>query len=158
MAAKYDFRTIAQRGGNFGERIGSILNDARLREAGRIAIVGSDSPTIPADYIEKSLELLKRREVVLGPAFDGGVYLIGLATPFHREVLAGEISWGTEKVYFEMKEICDSYGLSTAVLPAWYDVDTVRDLHLARSHLEILTRSEQARAPHTRDCLRSMDF
>jgi len=59
--------------------------------------------------------------VVLGPAIDGGYYLIGLKRPHRR--LFEDIAWSTEGVYQQTAERAASIGLELVALPAWYDVD-----------------------------------
>ena len=65
--------------------------------------------------------------VVLGPATDGGYYLIGLKHP-HRELFQ-DIDWSTERVYRQTAERAASIGLELVTLPAWYDVDDAVSLN-----------------------------
>ena len=86
-------------------------------------LVNSDSPTLPTSLLTDAITSLRTPgdRVVLGPATDGGYYLIGLKHP-HRH-LFHEIAWSTEQVYRQTAERAASIGLELVTLPAWYDVD-----------------------------------
>ena len=80
--------------------------------------------------------------MVLGPASDGGYYLIGLKHP-HRELFAG-IAWGTDTVAKATCERAAEIGLATTLLPDWYDVDDVEALRWLQE--ELAGRSHRFRA------------
>jgi uncharacterized protein len=83
-------------------------------------------PSLPLDYYAQALALLETNDLVLGPALDGGYYLIGLKRTV-PELLAG-IPWSTERVLAMTQEKAMALGLTTALLPPWRDVDTIEDL------------------------------
>ena len=91
-------------------------------------LVNADSPTLPTSLLVDALTSLHATgdRVVLGPATDGGYYLIGLKHP-HRQ-LFHEIDWSTERVYRQTAERARSIGLELVTLPAWYDVDDAASL------------------------------
>lgn len=91
-------------------------------------LVNADSPTLPTSLLVEAITNLRapNDRVVLGPATDGGYYLIGLKHP-HRH-LFHDIDWSTERVYRQTAERAASIGLELVTLPAWYDVDDAASL------------------------------
>lgn len=91
-------------------------------------LINADSPTLPPSVLVDALTRLRAPgdRVVLGPATDGGYYLIGLKHP-HRQ-LFHDIAWSTEQVYRQTAERASSIGLELVTLPAWYDVDDAASL------------------------------
>jgi uncharacterized protein len=92
-------------------------------------LVNADSPTLPTSLLVDAITSLRAPgdRVVLGPATDGGYYLIGLKHP-HRH-LFHEIAWSTERVYRQTAERAANIGLELVTLPAWYDVDDPASLN-----------------------------
>jgi uncharacterized protein len=92
-------------------------------------LVNADSPTLPASILVEAIEALRRPgdRVVLGPASDGGYYLIGLKQP-HRRLFEG-IAWSTERVLRQTVERARSIALDVVTLAPWYDVDDATSLH-----------------------------
>jgi uncharacterized protein len=91
-------------------------------------LVNADSPTLPTSLLMEAITSLRAPgdRVVLGPATDGGYYLIGLKH-VHRQ-LFHDIAWSTERVYRQTTERAASSGLEVVTLPAWYDVDDAASL------------------------------
>ncbi len=92
-------------------------------------LVNADSPTLPSSLLTDAFTSLRAPgdRVVLGPATDGGYYLIGLKHP-HRH-LFHDIAWSTERVYRQTAERAATIGLELVTLPAWYDVDDAASLN-----------------------------
>lgn len=90
---------------------------------GAVCLVNADSPTLPTAFLVEAAETLRLPgdRVVLGPAWDGGYYLIGLKFP-HRHLFEN-IDWSTERVVQQTLERAARLGLAVATLPLWYDVD-----------------------------------
>ena len=88
-----------------------------------VCLVNADSPTLPTEVLVEAVRRLQEPgdRVVLGPAADGGYYLIGLKQ-FHRRLFE-EIDWSTEQVYRQTLVRAREIGVSVASLPVWYDVD-----------------------------------
>jgi rSAM/selenodomain-associated transferase 1 len=120
----------------------------------RVLALGSDSPSLPAAYMDKALALLEEREVVIGPSADGGYYLIGLRQPA-PELFAG-IAWSTGRVLAQTLERLGPRSLG--LLPMWYDVDTPQDAGLLKVHLEALARAGINSGTHTLRVLRELEF
>jgi hypothetical protein len=104
----------------------SLLHAARdLFGAGytSVCLVNADSPTLPTEFLVETTRRLRESgdRVVLGPAADGGYYLIGLKQ-FHRRLFE-EIDWSTDRVFRQTLARAGELGVTVLPLPAWYDVD-----------------------------------
>jgi rSAM/selenodomain-associated transferase 1 len=133
LAAR-DWRLKEQSAGDLGQRMASLFSEAFKCGTRRCVLIGSDSPTLPEDYLTKAFELLERVPLVLGPARDGGYYLIG-ARGSVPPVFEG-IEWGTDRVLQQTIRRLQSAGVSFALLPEWYDIDTAEDLERLRQELQ----------------------
>jgi uncharacterized protein len=127
-----DYELWPQPDGSLGERLHAFF-DTHLAAADRAVVIGSDSPTLPAEFATRALELLGERDCVLGPAADGGYYLIALRRPC--PALFEGIDWGTPRVLEQAVDRLRQAGLSLHLLPVWYDVDTPDDLAFLRGDL-----------------------
>jgi uncharacterized protein len=100
-------------------------------------LINADSPTLPTSLLVDAITCLSAPgdRVVLGPATDGGYYLIGLKHPHRR--LFHDIAWSTDRVYRQTAERAASIGLELVTLAPWYDVDDAASLSwLCRELLE----------------------
>jgi hypothetical protein len=142
-----------QRGEGLGERLEHAFADLFARGYSGVLVIGSDLPTLPPEYLQRARsELLTRDDpVVLGPARDGGYYLIGLRKP-HPELFSG-IAWSTASAFAATVAIATSAGLPVSLVPEWYDVDSVEDLRGISAPL----RPEAHRARHTERFLERLD-
>ena len=125
------FPGIRQEGDDLGERLYRALSEAAA-DASAVAALGSDHPTLPLELVHLAFAKVEGgADVVLGPAEDGGYYLIALragapdAVP--RRLFAG-VEWSTERVLPATLERCRELGLAAELLPAAADVDTPADL------------------------------
>ena len=123
------FGLLAQASGDLGDRLAACL--AGLLEAGadRVAIVGADTPYIPAASYRRAFALLDEADVVLGPALDGGYYLVA-AKAARPELFVG-VPMGTEVVLAETLTRAARGGLLVALLSPLRDLDRVEDLAAA---------------------------
>lgn len=111
--------------------LGGRLEDAfeRLRALGYegIVVMGSDAPDLPLSSITAAFaQMEKGKQVVFGPAEDGGYYLVALRCGCGE--LFREIPWSTPLVLERSLERAHAAGLSVGLLPPWYDVDAFDDL------------------------------
>jgi glycosyltransferase A (GT-A) superfamily protein (DUF2064 family) len=104
-----------------------LLTEALLGGSQRAVIMDSDSPTLPATYLRRAFDNLADADVVLGPTRDGGYYLIGVKQP--QPGLLREVQMSTPRVLADTLALAEANGLSVSLLPTWYDVDTIGDLH-----------------------------
>jgi rSAM/selenodomain-associated transferase 1 len=114
-----------QSGLDLGERMASAFS-AVLKEVDQAVIIGSDCLELTAGIIDKAFSTLKRKDAVIGPARDGGYYLLGIKQ-FHPELFAGK-QWSTSTVYPYTIADLRALGLSYTTLPVLSDIDDVDDL------------------------------
>jgi uncharacterized protein len=114
-------RCRPQRGADLGDRMANAVAEC----GGPVVVIGADTPHVPAARLEEAVQALAgAADLVLGPADDGGYYLIGLRAPT-RAVFAG-VAWGTSRVLAET--LARAGGLRTLLLEPCFDVDTPADL------------------------------
>jgi rSAM/selenodomain-associated transferase 2/rSAM/selenodomain-associated transferase 1 len=127
------FTYKSQGKGTIGQRMQRAIRDGFQNGSAAIVIVGSDIPEITSATIEGAFEALKHSKLVLGPAGDGGYYLIGLhkaAENFSFPELFKSISWGTHQVLFQTIAAADRLGIDYALLDTLNDVDRPDDLSI----------------------------
>jgi hypothetical protein len=148
-----DFEHFVQSGSDLGARLDNALNEYLRRGYRHVAIMNSDGPTLPLACLVAAFEALAGdADVVLGPAEDGGYYLIGLKRPAPR--LLREVRMSTPHAAAETLALAAEDGLEVALLPTWYDVDDAASL--ARLEAE-LAGTPAGVAVHTRAFLRLRD-
>jgi rSAM/selenodomain-associated transferase 1 len=118
---------ICQEGASLGERLDHLLTQALAGGSARAVVMDSDSPTLPACYVTQAFDRLTSSDVVLGPTQDGGYYLIGLKQP--QPHLLRQVQMSTPYVLADTLALAEATGLTVSLLPTWYDVDTIDDLH-----------------------------
>jgi rSAM/selenodomain-associated transferase 1 len=117
-----------QKGSDLGKRMAGALSEAAGLGYERLLLLGSDCPSITPTIIEQSLTALDDHDLVLGPAYDGGYYLIGLCADLPPGPLLTAIDWGTKKVLRQTLERAEEIGLSRFLLPRLHDIDRPEDL------------------------------
>jgi rSAM/selenodomain-associated transferase 1 len=133
------FGLTPQPDGDLGQRLVGFVTQQLEAGAETIVVVGADSPTLPVEYVERAFAELERADVVLGPATDGGYYLLGCGR--RLPPLFEGVAWGGSRVLAETVERLSDPGWRLAVLPPWYDVDTPEGWDMLRGHLAALRRS-----------------
>ena len=125
-------RCRAQDGGDLGERMARAFAAEFMDGDGAVAMIGADIPHVPAAvFAETAAALGANADVVLGPAEDGGYYLVGLSVP--APVLFADVAWGTRGVLATTLARAREAGLRTHLLPPTFDVDEPADIErLAR--------------------------
>ena len=122
---KADWNSRPQGGCDLGHRLQSAFERAFATGVKRAVIIGSDCPAVTVQDIYEAWESLRTHDVVLGPASDGGYWLIGSNRPLPQ--LFEDIAWSTEKVFAETIARVRRDGLSVRVLRELSDVDTESD-------------------------------
>jgi rSAM/selenodomain-associated transferase 1 len=152
------FALLPQRGDSFGERLLFAAQDILALGFASVCLIDSDSPTLPRAALQQAVRELSRPgdRLVLGPADDGGYYLIGIKHP-HAQLFEG-IAWSTAAVFKQTCQRARAARLEVVELPRWYDVDDAAGLALLESELLDGIRPAFARfngyaAPHTRGFL-----
>ncbi|WP_193198349.1 TIGR04282 family arsenosugar biosynthesis glycosyltransferase [Nostoc sp. MG11] len=120
--------------GDLGSRMARSLFDAFESGAKEVMIIGTDCPGVNAQILAIAFEQLQAFDLVLGPAIDGGYYLIGLRQPIPE--LFVNIEWGTAQVFQKTVEIAQLLNLSPVYLPTLADVDRPEDLPIWEQTLE----------------------
>ena len=105
-------------------------------------LIGSDSPTLPVEYVESAFRLLRESDVVLGPTEDGGYYLVGASR--NAVGIFQNIEWSTSRVWEQTVARLHELQLSYQSLPQWYDVDELADLVRLRDELRELSSDNVA--------------
>ncbi|HXX39183.1 MAG TPA: TIGR04282 family arsenosugar biosynthesis glycosyltransferase [bacterium] len=154
------FRLVPQRGDGFGDRLASGVADLLAAGYASACLIDSDSPTLPSAALADAAAALARpgERMVLGPADDGGYYLIGLTRS--RPELFADIAWSTDRVLAETIARARELGLDVELLPRWYDVDDGPSL--VRLCEELFADDEATGmrpgygAPHSRQFLRGL--
>jgi rSAM/selenodomain-associated transferase 1 len=131
-----------QGGGDLGSRIERVLKRA-LKSSAVVMLVGADSPGLPNARLEAALDCLKTHDSVLGPAEDGGFYLLGLKRC--PDGLLADLPWSRENTCEKTASRLKEKGLSTAFIEPWFDVDRAEDAF----RLYELLKSGEISAPAT---------
>lgn len=111
--------------GDLGARLQRAFREHFTAGASRVVVIGSDCPDITVGDIQAAWAALSERDVVLGPATDGGYWLVGLRKP--QPGLFGGISWSTALVLGQTLRHAQRRGLSVRLLRKLGDVDTAGD-------------------------------
>lgn len=112
--------------GDLGTRMAKAFKVAFEANMDRVVTIGTDCPGLNAQLLAKAFQELHQHDLALGPAIDGGYYLIGLRC--FIPLLFQGIAWGTAEVFQQTVEIAKTLGLSIAYLPPLADVDRPEDL------------------------------
>lgn len=122
--ANIDHKNAIQPEGDLGQRMAAAFQE-NLRYYGRVIIIGSDNPELQTHHLNTAFEHLKEKDVVIGPAKDGGYYLLGMRA--YQPALFQGISWSTDKVWEQTVSKIQQLSLSYAKLPVQNDIDTYED-------------------------------
>jgi hypothetical protein len=144
-AAQGRFELQPQGEGDLGQRMEAFFKEQMGRGANPTVIIGADSPTLPLEYIADAFEL--GADVVLGPAKDGGYYLLGCGALGVPPIFDG-IAWGTAGVLAETVRRLAEWHVH--LLPPWSDVDTLADWQALCGHIVAMRRAGiDPRVPRT---------
>lgn len=123
-----------QCGGDLGEKMAHAL-ESGLQSSDGALVVGSDAPSLPASYLATAARALEVADLVLGPATDGGYYLVGCRRSV-PPIFEG-VRWSTPHVLADTLERATRAGCQVHLLPPWFDVDEAEDLALLRLQLRV---------------------
>lgn len=132
---------LLQQGSDLGERMHHAVSDVLARGYDSCVLIGADAPELQPSDVEAAFEALGESDIVLGPARDGGYYLIGMRHP-HAEVFDVR-EYGQDGVLEDTMRNASRLSLSCRTLRPLHDLDTPEDLYelLARSNVDKHTRS-----------------
>jgi glycosyltransferase A (GT-A) superfamily protein (DUF2064 family) len=135
-------RVEPQPEGNLGERLNAVDHAVRSRGAQRTIFMGTDAPSLTVDDLLEASKALGRADIVLSPARDGGVTLMGsrVAWPDLRD-----LPWSEPTLGRALEQCCRLCGLDVSRIRSSYDIDEERDLVTARDQLAADTRPARRR-------------
>lgn len=142
-----DWSAAPQSAGDLGRRLHAAFTEHFLADAERVVIIGSDCPAVTATDIEDAWRALDGHDVVLGPALDGGYWLIGLRAP--QAALFSEMPWSTNAVFAETMHRARESDLRVALLRELSDVDTAADWERWLKHTSLNSNLSQAGVENT---------
>lgn len=147
---------IPQADGDLGSRMEKASEYLFGNGARRVVFLGSDSPLLQPVVVRASFELLRDNQVVIGPTFDGGFYLIGLSGII-PDFFEG-ISWSTSAAYRETAARLSQNGIRWQELEISYDVDGPEELEQLYLDIDNLRLAgENGIACHTEKCLQNLE-
>lgn len=122
-----------QQGNDLGERMSQAFAFAFQKGHNQIVIIGTDCPELNAEIIINAFALLNKHDVVIGPAEDGGYYLLGMKQ--HYSELFENMHWSTNTVFDETARKCAALQLAYCLLPVLKDIDEEKDLVHLKKHV-----------------------
>lgn len=134
---------VEQIGENLGDKMFNAFRYAFAQNAEAIVMIGTDSPTFPAEFIARAFEFLSKNDAVLGRTADGGFYLIGLRS-LYKEIFEA-VEWSSPRTFEQTRRNVERLNLKLAFLPEWYDVDTPADFARLKTDLT----ADSSAAPQT---------
>jgi rSAM/selenodomain-associated transferase 1 len=128
-SALRSWRVFGQRGSTFGDRLAHAHRTLAAEDPRPVVQVGMDTPQLSAGLLREAADHLDTHDAVIGPATDGGWWLLGLARPAAAEVLAG-VPMSTSRTAFDTRRALAGWGVRLATTRTLRDVDTVADAEL----------------------------
>lgn len=135
------FLFVLQRGDSLEERVIAAGEDLLGAGFASVCLINSDSPSVPPEMFAQAAKILNSgdADIVVGPAKDGGYYLIGFKQMYSR--LFHEIEWSTSRVLAQTRERASELNLSVSLLPPYTDVDDFKSLQELHAELIETRRS-----------------
>ena len=124
---KEEVQYLPQVGHTLGDKISNAFKEVFSSKSKRAIIIGTDCTDVTSDTISQAINSLTDVDIVLGPAVDGGYYLLGLNN--HTPEIFKEIKWSTESVLDQTIERIKEKKLSYELLNTLQDIDTIDDLN-----------------------------
>ena len=131
-----DYRYQPQEGKDLGERMNNAFLASFAAGYGKTLIIGSDAPDLTGEIVTEGLERLEYEGAVIGPARDGGYYLIGFRSDAFLPAVFKDIPWSTGEVLTATLQVFRHAGSDVSLLPLWRDIDTAADLQDLRQRHE----------------------
>jgi uncharacterized protein len=139
-----------QKGDDIGERMYEALEGASY-ECDRAVLIGSDTPDLAPAILREAFTRLADHDAVIGPASDGGYYLIGFSSGRLIRAPFQALPWGGERVFQATMRILKQEGLKVHLLPAWTDIDEYADLQTLLELRKDVPRGTLATIDYLRD-------
>ena len=116
---------LVQVGQNLGERMKNAFAENFESGMEKVVLIGTDCPSLEGIHLAQAFKALDQSDLVLGPARDGGYYMIGMKR--RTDFLFEGITWSTELVLSQTLALAAEQGLQTSLLPVLEDIDTLED-------------------------------
>lgn len=129
-----------QRGEDLGEKMYNGFLDIFSKGYKKVVLMGSDIPDIKGEDILLSFNILDTKDIVLGPSYDGGYYLIGMKN-LNKNIFNITKKWGGKSVLEATIDISNNDGLAVGLAPKYRDIDTREDL------FEFINKYEYSKNP-----------
>lgn len=141
-----------QQGASLGVRMRNAIDTTLNDGYDRVAIVGSDHPTLPTAFLREAFAALKRpNSIALGPSYDGGFYLIGMNARYPQ--VFEDMRYSHPQVLNQTLTRIGRTNASLTVLPRWYDVDTPAALRLMLADMD-----KGPPTPHTEAAVQALEL
>ena len=129
---KAQWQYVPQVQDDLGARMREALVQQLDAGASAVVLIGTDIPSLPAHHITQAFDLLRTKDVVLGPSTDGGYYLVGVS----RSTLEifEDVEWSTPSVLSQTIDRVQRAGRTLGLVPPWFDVDTPEELDFLLAH------------------------
>jgi len=122
------YHYLPQEGKDLGERMKDCFIEAFSMKCKNVILIGSDIPDLPLVIIKAAFRMFETHDAVVGPAHDGGYYLIGFRNDTFVPEVFDKMKWGGETVLRSTLNRLKKRGCRVHLLPAWSDVDTLADV------------------------------
>ncbi|NQT68957.1 MAG: glycosyltransferase [Desulfobacteraceae bacterium] len=123
-----DHDYLPQQGDDLGKRMENAFDSIFQKGFRQVLLLGTDFPDLPGSIIDEAFESLHKNDAVIGPAVDGGYYLIGFNSHSFLPEVFNKIPWGSDTVFQKTITVLGSNRSRIHVLPQWRDIDTYQDL------------------------------
>jgi len=132
----FQYDETNQFGADFGSRFSNALQDVYSKGYDAVIAIGNDCLHLETRHIHYATEQLLDNNAVIGPTFDGGFYLLGIAKEDFEYSTFLDFSWNTETLYEEVAQTFADSGISTSILRELWDVDHFSDIEkLSAKHI-----------------------
>lgn len=132
QAEKIDLQPQAE--GDLGTKMHAAFSLLFAGNAEKVLIIGTDSPDLPTSVFTEAIGDLDNVDAVIGPAYDGGYYLLGFTRQGYLPEVFKNISWSTETVASQTIKILQGRNRTYTQLPMWHDIDTIDDIKMFFEH------------------------
>lgn len=126
---------LVQRGDDLGQRITAAFRVSFENGFSQALVIGSDIPGIGPNHLAEAFSLLQKNDLVIGPAYDGGYWLIGFNRNGFSPHVFADIPWSTQDVLARTMEKCAGLGLTVGLSTKLRDLDTADDLRLLQGDI-----------------------
>lgn len=123
---KEDYKKELQSGADLGEKMMNAFKDGFALGYTKAVIIGTDCPSLNEDIINDAFHNLNSHDIVIGPAYDGGYYLLGIKMLY--STLFQNILWSTSEVFDQTTSKIQNLNLSYFILPQLHDIDEEKDI------------------------------